>query len=605
MTSKKHRSSYSFSCILYQGGTISVFGILAERCMLQAGFVLILSLFFSARAISFSYSGRVVNQSSQAIASARVWLAGTSLFTYTNNNGEFTLVGDSAATIVSEHRADSRSIMQWRGGSIRIDNPLGRTISAGLFSPDGRLVASRGPVTDPTVLLRLTDRLTPAGMLFAHVNIDDRTYAVRLMTAGDGAASFETGILGRENRDLAQTAAQYPLSATAPGYRTAALSIDQPTASNLVLTLTAQTSDSLGKFQKYYEGSGAINDLSTGTLRWLPIEQRIHVVVFGEGYTAADLSAGKYESDLARWYAEVFRVAPLSYFREAFVIWKYPIASNAHPVSDAQADTYFKIQVAGGSISSSLDSTSAIMWRTIAGQFPNLPTQYYPSGGNTSRLAKNMTVSFMVYDQRYGRSGFSGITTSLANPANANQRMATAFALDQHHEFLHALARLGDEYYDEAYGPLSSSSLRQESAYFSNVVSSAKCDSVPWKHLLYGGEYNKTTDSLVGAFGTNGRYHAEFKCLLNGWHDNAALYGGDGGLRSTDRMCNWCRELTAFRIYERSMVLDNTTTSWTTWVAGYRPAFYRIIGFSAPSVIPQQTSEKKTWFIPCQVVPAS
>jgi hypothetical protein len=103
----------------------------------------------------------------------------------------------------------------------------------------------------------------------------------------------------------------------------------------------------------------------------------------------------------------------------------------------------------------------------------------------------------------------------------------------------------------------------------------------------------------VGAFGVNNRYHSEFKCLLNGAHDNSVLYGGNNDLRAYNRMCNWCRELSAFRLYERTGVLANQATSWSTWVSTYRTAFYEELGFSVPDTVPQRNSAGKEWFVEC------
>ena len=579
---------------------MNLWGFAKKRRHSSAAAVILLCILFAVQAEYVSYSGRVLNQTNQAIAAARVSVHGTLLSTYTDANGEFTLEGESSGAIAAMLQPRSSPLIaRYRKGTLAIDNPKTLLVSVKLFSPEGRIKTSVSSF-DPLVNVRLESAFAPHGMLLALIAIGDCRYAAKIIISGNQCMALTTAGSEEVLSGLAKTTASFSLEAAAPGYRPGIFPQTQSTASNLTLTLTAQNSDTLGKFQMYYEGSGAVPDLSSGQTVQLPIAQRIHVIVFGEGYTAVDLAAGKYESDLARWYSEVFRVAPMGYFREAFIIWKYPVASSEHVVADGQADSYFKIRVVAGSVSSTLDSTAAIMWPLITTQFPYVPQQYYPSTGTTSRLAKNMTVSFMVYSTQSGRSGFSGITTSLGNPANSNQRMATAFALGQQHEFMHAMARMGDEYYDQAHTALGSSSLRQESAYISNVVCCTQCDSLPWKHLLYGVEYNKTVDSLVGAFGTNGRFHSELKCLLNGSHDNADLFGGNGNMRTDDRMCNWCRELTAFRIYERAMILNNTTTSWNTWVTTYRPAFYRVIGFSAPSPVPQQTSDGTRWFMPCQ-----
>ena len=87
---------------------------------------------------------------------------------------------------------------------------------------------------------------------------------------------------------------------------------------------------------------------------------------------------------------------------------------------------------------------------------------------------------------------------------------------------------------------------------------------------------------------------------MNGSHENALLYGGSSNnLRTDQRMCNWCREICAFRIYERCYVLADQATSWDTWVASYRDPFYSEFGFDVPAVVPQQNSDGEPVFFPC------
>ncbi len=67
----------------------------------------------------------------------------------------------------------------------------------------------------------------------------------------------------------------------------------------------------------------------------------------------------------------------------------------------------------------------------------------------------------------------------------------------------------------------------------SNVVATNVCAELPWQHLLAGGTINPDVEQLVGAFGTSTHgYHSELVCLMNGTHDNANYYGGDGLLRT-------------------------------------------------------------------------
>jgi hypothetical protein len=91
---------------------------------------------------------------------------------------------------------------------------------------------------------------------------------------------------------------------------------------------------------------------------------------------------------------------------------------------------------------------------------------------------------------------------------------------------------------------------------------------------------------LVRAVSLQG-YHSELLCLLNGTHDNAQHYGGSGLLRDDDRMCNFCREVTAYRIYSRSGVLTDDQAGFLTWKSAYRAKFFERYPFAVPATVPQ------------------
>ncbi|MBN1524318.1 MAG: DEAD/DEAH box helicase family protein [Spirochaetales bacterium] len=72
---------------------------------------------------------------------------------------------------------------------------------------------------------------------------------------------------------------------------------------------------------------------------------------------------------------------------------------------------------------------------------------------------------------------------------------------------------------------------------------------------------------------------------------SAKVYGGNGNLRVTDRLCNWCREITVFRLYERLHVFNDPATAFASWIKGYLLKFYRKFGFMVPGVVPQVNSD--------------
>jgi hypothetical protein len=330
-------------------------------------------------------------------------------------------------------------------------------------------------------------------------------------------------------------------------------------------------------------GSGVFEDVATGgVVAKVPIEKRIHVLLFAEAYGADDLSGfhdaashdGNRANDVDRWVDEIFGIEPYVSLREAFVVWTIARPSTT---DSAGGDTAFMVPVNGG-VQSPTTETTARAWEAIA-LHPYPPTDN--SGGGFGSVRTHVA-AFLILDPQNGRAGVSGITTSLRNPEDQQQRIATAFGIGHAHEFTHAFSGLRDEYLEDDNEPPGNAS------DLSNVVPSNACGELPWAHLLAGGSVNASTMELVGAFGreTHG-FHSELHCLLNGTHDNATYYGGNGLLRTNDRMCNFCREVTAYYVYGRSSVLPMGTAGFDTWKSDYRAAWFERHPFFVPETVPQ------------------
>lgn len=349
-----------------------------------------------------------------------------------------------------------------------------------------------------------------------------------------------------------------------------------------------------------FVGSGEIEDIRTGGTIRLPMERRVHVALLAEGYTQADLDAGLFDREVERWMAEVFAVEPYSTFREALVIWTLAVPSNER-VGPGVRDTAFRLPLEkrGRGIDMSMrgdGETAGRVWDALR-TLPQAPARFWPPGGRTSRLSRNVVAHLLVRDPRKGGRGISGAALPIIDPADRRHRVALAMGHGLAHEFTHAFARLQDEYLEEA-GSFGSDPVQASasSATITNVVTGASCDTLPWKHLLPGGAINPHTHGLVGAYGfADTGYHPELTCLMNGAHDNARYYGGDGWLRSPTRLCNFCREIAAMRFLERTGVLADSETSLRIWARDYRAPFFARYGFDAPENLPQRTSDGVAW----------
>jgi hypothetical protein len=328
-------------------------------------------------------------------------------------------------------------------------------------------------------------------------------------------------------------------------------------------------------------GAGDFDDVVTGNrVPRLPIEDRVHVLLLPEGYLDSELTTfhsvashdGGRQSDVDRWMDEIFAIEPYSDLREAFVVWYLPRASQAHVGAGATA---FGVSIASGAVSSA-NGVATPLWSTLDGQGPDAFP--FPPGAPV----ENHVAAFLILDPQNNRAGFSGITTSLTNPSNNQQRIRTAFARGHAHEFTHAFANLRDEYLED------NTTITQASET-QNVAPDNQCSALPWAHLLEGAGINESP-GLVGAFGRPGRgYRSELKCQMNGTHENGNYYCGSEvnlNLRSDGRLCNFCREMTAYRVFDHAGILRGNS-GFETWKSTYRAPFFERFGFRVPSPVPQ------------------
>ncbi len=321
-------------------------------------------------------------------------------------------------------------------------------------------------------------------------------------------------------------------------------------------------------------GSGDFDDIVTGgRVARVPIAKRVQILLLPEGYLESELPIfhdhAKHNlttptNDVDRWQKEVFNMEPYTHFPEGFVVWFLPRASMTH--------------TDGGMSAFGTDSNTAAgpLWAALDAAGPD--AFLFPP----TAASKNFASAFLLFDPARMRAGVSGHTSSCPNPTDRNLSMRCAFGIGHAHEWHHAFTGVRDEYLDSGNSGSSTSEL-------SNVVSTNKCDQLPWAHLLEGKGINKTAQ-LVGAFGRPMQgYHPELKCHENGTHDNGMYYcSGESLNLRVDRFCNFCRELIGFRLFYRSEVIGgNETAAFGVWKSMYRQKFFERFGFTVPTPVPQ------------------
>jgi hypothetical protein len=530
---------------------------------------------FISAMLHASISGRVVDQNGSSLSGVRVEQLNSECFTTTSSRGTFTL--DCEGTVLAKKGEIPRSSYSFSNQSIMLSLNKASKISIELFDLSGKKAVSMHRE------LEVGSHNLP---LFPQINLSANRYVLSLKI-NDQQESFYIQYDSEERQFHANTSLRkagkelVDLLLTKDGYSSLRLSVmDGSNTGELTLNAT----ENIGNFNLVFEGSGLITDLQSGTEIFVPFEDRVHVILLSEGYTSSDINL--FDDHIDSWMSAVFNFEPLISMKESFVIWKYPIESESHVYESG--NTAFGIEVSSSGIIG-YSSAPAPLWNILDDEFPYLPTEETSKGD-----LRNLVVQFFVL-RNTGTNSYSGWTASFYDNTRS-RKVKAAMGSNQQHEFMHALAHLQDEYYDVDQTPYSPVS-QYTASNISNVSSSNQCHELPWSHLLYGGSHNPGVDSLVGAFGTNSRYHPELRCLMNGSHDNGLLFGGSNNLRNYEGLCNWCQELTAFRIFERLGLL--TGDSWNTWINEYRDNFWNTFPFTVPTPTPQENNDGTPVFHQC------
>lgn len=363
-------------------------------------------------------------------------------------------------------------------------------------------------------------------------------------------------------------------------------------------SITPTGSASIKNLHQVYRGNGTIYDIKTGENIQLKKEKMQNILILPEGYTKAEFDQGVFDKDVEDWIKETERFEPLKSFKDAFIIWKYHSISKTHIVpgdmGKSNTSLGFNVDISGQVQTPNMKTVQNIWEIAVATKL--ISDDYYPPRGISGNINKNLVMVVLIYDPKRKKSGYSGIAHRLKNPNNKNQYLGSAIARNYPHEFLHAFAMLADEYLsDKPANRVIENHEAEKPHYVINVVKHPDWESVPWKHLFYGGSINPAVKDLIGIYGDAvSGYHSEARCLMNGKIEaNKKVFGGDGNLRDNDRLCNWCREIVVFRLYERLHMFTDTGNDFDTWKKDYREKFYARFGFAIPKVIPQVNSDGK------------
>jgi hypothetical protein len=369
----------------------------------------------------------------------------------------------------------------------------------------------------------------------------------------------------------------------------------------------------------------------------LPENRMLDVILLGDGFTS---SAG-FRDALEDWLAGFYALRVYELFAGCLRV-RALYTPSREPAS-ADRDSFYRCKLAADGRSLDKDdwwtagdgdgvAFRSALWAGVD-TFADANPRRYPldldvgasnqaiTNDRLRDLYRNLVVGMLVKSAATGHP--SGFTSDVARPApDQSRHVRVAFGANEIHEFSHAFGLLSDEYINgrETENAGRVNPPRKSVFSLSNLSYSERVDQLPWLHLSPGGKEPRSAGGqdpspLVGWLWAGGSvhrgvWHSEYRCLMNGSHDNFAFtqdaaedptanadgtYTDETGepLRDGDRFCLWCQELVTLRILERTDQLLETGDPadvteqgelWhTRWVQALRTNYWTL--FDVPRQI--------------------
>jgi hypothetical protein len=343
----------------------------------------------------------------------------------------------------------------------------------------------------------------------------------------------------------------------------------------------------------------------------------IDVIILGDGFT----TASDFRDSIAEWLADFYAIKVYDLFSGCLRV--RALYTPSTEAASADRGSYYR--TLPSTDGDKMDQNTAWwksndadglafrerFWESVDTFAAN--TRRYPTDLNVGSknqavtntllrdLYRNLVVCLLI--KTSATTHPSGFTTDVYRPApHQSRHVRLAIGAKEIHEFGHALGLLLDEYINGGRGSQNTRVNPSARSVFSlsNVTYSDLVDDVPWLHLSPCGWQTRTASGedpsplvgwlWVGGVVQFGAWHSEYRCLMNGSHNNFQFTqvaaddptaNPDGtytqqhgaGLRDIDRFCLWCQEIVTLRILEKTDQLledgdpPDATSQGTTWYA--------------------------------------
>ena len=262
------------------------------------------------------------------------------------------------------------------------------------------------------------------------------------------------------------------------------------------------------------------------------ITNRVNILVVGDGWTAAEIAAGKYKTACEKLRDRLIAMKPFAEYKNLINITRVDVPSKesgcSHVLGNRNVDTYYGTRFSKETVNGK-DQDDRGVWFRDWGKCTTALRDTNP------RQPRNVTL-VLINDATYGGaatflgSAASGIGTVTTHPDSGDVFV---------HEIGHALMNLADEY---DYGGRKAPATEPVEA---NVTITNDPKKVKWKHWIDAGVKGV---GLVegGQYATKGVWRPRDNCLMKALNQE---------------LCEVCLERTVQRFFENVSLIDEARSS--------------------------------------------
>lgn len=249
----------------------------------------------------------------------------------------------------------------------------------------------------------------------------------------------------------------------------------------------------------------------------------VNIVFLGDGYSAKDISEGKYLTTINEAVGHLFSVEPYKTYKEYFYVYTGIAVSPESGIGSVNTiiNNRFNTYALGGGVLGPNTTMCPGCDLSVLEYAAKAPTV------NESNIAKTLVVMIANSSEYGGVTYMYPDGSAIAYSPVSNYGYPYDFrGLVQHEAGGHGFGKLADEYISHnafihscgcACHPHSGEINRAKNlGWYENISLSGKLNEVPWSHFIFHEKYNQIVDVFEGAFyHSRGVYRSEQTSCMN------------------------------------------------------------------------------------------